>query len=87
MRNYFFICRSITYAQRTAKILEHVGIGAVVTRTPRAMLFDGCSYCVRVSHDNFTNALVALRDAGLPPARVFAQYDEPGAPGFREVCV
>jgi hypothetical protein len=76
MQNFFFICRSVTYAQKTAKILEHAGIPAVVTRTPKMVTTEGCSFCVRVTQRNFTDALIAVNSAGLPPARVFTQYED-----------
>lgn len=80
MLNYLLICRSITYAQRTAKVLERVGISAVIVRMPKNIAIDGCSYCVRVPGRRIAEALVAVKQAGLPPARVFAR-DEHGIYG------
>jgi hypothetical protein len=75
MLNYLLICRSVTYAQRTARVLDRTGITAVVTRTPKELTIDGCSYCVRIPGRHMTEALVAIKNAGLPPARVFAQSE------------
>ncbi len=71
---YLLICRSLTYAQRTAKALERVGITAIVTKVPQLIASDGCGYCVKVSAKYISNALVALKDAELYPIKVFVQY-------------
>jgi rhodanese-related sulfurtransferase len=82
MLNYLFVCRSVTHAQRTAKALESAGIGSAVTRAPHGLASGGCAYCVRVPGRHMAQALVAVKNAGLPPARVYAQ-SESGC--FREV--
>ncbi|MDR1328510.1 MAG: DUF3343 domain-containing protein [Oscillospiraceae bacterium] len=71
-------CRSVTYAQRTAKALESAGISAVVTRAPRGLSPAGCSYCVRAPGRHIAAALAAVKNAGLPPARVFIQSENGG---------
>lgn len=71
---YLLICRSLTYAQRTAKALERSGITAIVTRVPQTITSDGCGYCVKVSAKNISNALVALKDAELYPIKIFVLY-------------
>jgi hypothetical protein len=35
---------------------------------------DGCAYCVKVSGCNISHALVVIKESGLFPVRVFAQY-------------
>lgn len=71
--NYLLICRSVTYAQRTARTLESSGISAVIMRTPKELSLEGCSYGVRISSRRIAEALVAVRNAGLPSVRVFTQ--------------
>lgn len=68
---YLIICRSLTYAQRTASVLERVGIGARVLRSPKAVAQEGCSHAVRVAQHHLNAALMALKRADLTPARVF----------------
>lgn len=75
MLNYLLVCRSVTYAQRTARVLDNAGIGAVVLRTPRGLHVNGCSYCVKINERHMSEALVVMKEAGLPPVRVFAQSD------------
>ncbi|MDR2421268.1 MAG: DUF3343 domain-containing protein [Oscillospiraceae bacterium] len=82
MLSYLFICRSVTYAQRTAKALESAGISAVVARAPHGLASGGCAYCVRVPGVRIAQALIAIKNAGLPPARVYTQS---GSGHFREV--
>lgn len=79
---YLLICRSLTYAQRTAKTLERAGITAIVTKVPQSISSDGCGYCVKVSAKNITNALVALKDAELYPIKIYVLYADGG---FNEV--
>ncbi len=71
---YLLICRSLTYAQRTAKALEHAGITAIVTKVPLSISPDGCGYCVKVSSKNVSNALIALKNAELYPIKIYVLY-------------
>ena len=79
---YLIVCRSLTYAQRTAAALERAGITARILRSPELIDRDGCSHCVKVSERNLTAALVILNRAGLTPKRIFLQAENGG---YREV--
>ncbi len=68
---YLIICRSLTYAQRTAGVLERVGITAHIMRTPKSIAGEGCSHGVKISQRRLPDALTVLTRAGLPPSRVF----------------
>lgn len=68
---YLIICRSLTYAQRTAQILERGGITAHMLRSPRDITGEGCSHAVKVAERSLPDALVLLNRAGLPPRQVF----------------
>lgn len=70
---YLIICRSLTYAQRTAQALERVGITAHILRSPRSVSDEGCSHAVKVSERNLADALTILGRVGLTPKRVFIQ--------------
>lgn len=76
MLYYFIICRSLTYAQRTAFILEQKGIGTQVLRSPKSIAAEGCGYGVRVSQRNLIDALSTLRDAGQAPKKVYVILEE-----------
>lgn len=80
---YLIICRSLTYAQRTAAILERVGISAPIQRAPKVIVEEGCSHAVRVAERNLARALTALARADMSPARIF--LNEQGG-GYREVA-
>lgn len=67
---YLFMCKSLTYAQRSARVLERKGFGGSVVRAPKELTSGGCGYCVRVAEKNRDAALAALHAAGLVPQRV-----------------
>lgn len=76
MLYYLIVCRSLTYAQRTAAALERAGIFARTIRSPKSVSSEGCSHCVRVARGDLELALTVLNRAGLAPKRVFAaQHD------------
>lgn len=68
---YLIICRSLTYAQRTAAVLERAGISAYIMRSPRSIDAEGCSHAVKVSERNLSLALTLLSRENLSPRRVF----------------
>lgn len=70
---YLIICRSLTYAQRTAQALERAGITAHILRSPRSISGEGCSHAVKVAERNLADALAILGRVGLTPKRVFIQ--------------
>ncbi len=75
---YLIICRSLTYAQRTAHVLERAGISGSVMRAPKLISKEGCGYCVRVPERKLTDALVVLRREGMAPKQVFLQSADGG---------
>ena len=82
MLYYLIICRSLTYAQRTAAALGRAGITAHIFRTPRQIAGEGCSHCVKIRQHDLEDALAVLHQVGLPPKRVFLA-DNGG--GYEEV--
>lgn len=68
---YLLLCKSLTYAQRSARVLEQKGVGATVVKAPAAAQANGCAYCVRIAEKNRANAMHILEASGLPPQRVF----------------
>lgn len=73
MLYYLIICRSLTYAQRTARILERAGISGYVMRTPKLISKEGCNYCVKVSEQRLAEALKVLQREGMTPKQVYLQ--------------
>lgn len=81
---YLIVCRSLTFAQRTATALERAGISAHIQRSPRAISGSGCSHSVKVSQRNLSQALVVLNRVGLSPEQV---YITSGDGSYREVSL
>ena len=84
MLYYLIICRSLTYAQRTALALERSGIPAHILRAPQTVSSSGCSHAVKVSQRNLSQALVVLNRVGLSPEQV---YLIEGDGSYREVSL
>lgn len=76
MVSYLILCRSLTYAQRYARILERSGIIVYIMRTPRSISQDGCGYCIRVREKLLTGALKALRRQGIDPGPIYMKQGE-----------
>ena len=82
MRYYLIVCRSLTYAQRTAAALERAGITAYLLRSPKSIAGEGCSHAVKIAQRHLGDALGVLRRTGLPPRRIFISN---GGGEYREV--
>ena len=76
MVSYLILCRSLTHAQRTARVLERSGISGNVMRTPQNIAGDGCGYCVKISEKWLTKALIILRQEGLGPKQVYVRRED-----------
>ena len=84
MLYYLIVCRSLTYAQRTAAALERAGITARVLRSPKSISGEGCSHSVKISQRNLPDALRILQRVGLSPKRV---YITAGDGSYQEVAL
>ena len=82
MLYYLIVCRSLTYAQRTAAALERAGITAHILRSPKSIAGEGCSHSVKISQRHLADALRVLHRAMLEPKRVFITT---GDGSYREV--
>ena len=82
MLYYLIICRSLTYAQRTARILERAGISGHIMRAPKLVAKEGCGHCVKIAERRLSDAIPALQREGMAPKQVFLQNAD-GA--YREV--
>jgi len=84
MLSYYIVCRSLTYAQRTASLFQRAGISARILRSPKSIEGEGCSHCVKIAQRNLPEALRLLKEAGLRPKQVFVSE---GDGVFREVVL
>ena len=73
---YVFMCRSLTYAQSAARVLEKNARSASVKKAPTGLSGSGCSYSVSVSYMNGTAAAGVLRREGLLQGTVFLRHDD-----------
>ena len=77
---YFLTCKSLTYAQRSSRILERSGISNTIVKSPPVISDRGCGYSVSVNLKNGRRAAEILRSNNLF-GKMFLQTDENG---FRE---
>ena len=45
---YLIMCRSLTWAQRSAALLERSGITASVVKAPQGLSTSGCGYAISI---------------------------------------
>ena len=58
------MCRSLTSAQKAARIIQNHGIFAVVTKAPQSANPGGCTYGVKIAERNRGAALEILALSG-----------------------
>ncbi len=75
MSNYLLTARSLTFAQRGAKILTKNSISATLLRSPRQLTENGCSYCLKISERNIRKSVEILRSTGLFTGNVYKVLD------------
>ena len=63
--------RSLTYAQRSVRVLAKAGYAAYVMRMPAGMTGNGCGYAVKVSENDLHKAVGCLRQNGFEPKRAY----------------
>lgn len=75
MTQYLIMCRSLTYAQRAAAVLERAGITAVVVKAPQHLSLGGCGYAVSL-HRRFDEAVSLLKKNSLLNGKLFRRIAE-----------
>lgn len=81
---YLIMCRSLTYAQKAARVLERNGINVGIRRAPQELSGAGCSYTVSIRANKAIKAVEILRKENLLQGRIF-EADENG--NVREVVM
>ena len=71
MLYYLIVCRSLTYAQRTAAALERAGITARILRSPKSVAGEGSSHAGKISQRRLPAALRGLQRTNLEPKRIY----------------
>ena len=59
------LCRSLTSAQKAARVLQSNGIFAAVTKAPQSARADGCGYGVKLAERHRDAAMELLNEAGV----------------------
>lgn len=75
MLQYLLMCKSLTYAQRAARLLERSGISSIITKAPKSATGVGCSYCLKIRETRLAASLKILNESGFGPVRVFLISD------------
>ena len=83
MKHYLIMCRSITSAQRAARLLERSLIRAAVVKAPSNLTRSGCAYAVRL-HAKAEEAVRILRRNEIAFGRIYLSEDEKE---YREVSL
>lgn len=72
---YLIMCKSMTYAQRAARLLERSGITTAVIRAPQSLGKNGCAYAVTVRR-RWEQAVEVLRRNQQPFGKVFRKGED-----------
>ena len=83
MTIYLITFRSLTHAQRSARLLERSGLTATVIKAPQGLSSSGCAYAVTL-RSRPQEALALLRKNNMRVGRLFRRgpdgsYEEVGA--------
>lgn len=70
MEYYLFTARSVTHAQRMARVLGEAGVSAKIRRAGADVTARGCGYTLEIAPRNFARAGEVCRAAGVLPMRV-----------------
>ena len=74
MTQYLIMCRSLTNAQKSARLLERSGITAMVVKAPQGLSTSGCGYAVLL-RKRFDEAVTLLRRNNLLNGKLFSRTE------------
>ena len=83
MKHYLIMCRSVTSAQRAARLLEAALIRAAVVKAPANLTRSGCAYAVRI-RSKLEEAVRLLRRNELAFGKIYVTED---GKEYREVSL
>ena len=83
MKYYLIMCRSVTSAQRAARLLENALIHAAAVKAPKHLTRSGCGYAVRIRTEA-ERAVNLLRKHEIAIGKIFFSDD---GKEFREVSM
>ena len=76
--HYSLMCRSLTLAQRAARVLQRAGMFAAVTKAPQSANPGGCTYGVKIAQRNLAAAQAQLEHANIQVQKVLEQTEPSG---------
>ena len=71
---YLIMCRSLTWAQRSAALLERGGITASVVKAPQGLSASGCGYAISI-YRRFEEARNLLAKNNLINGKIFKRTE------------
>ena len=74
MMHYLIMCRSVTAAQRAARLLDRSLIRAAVTKAPSHLSRSGCAYAVRL-RGKLEEAVRLLRKNEIVFGKIYVSED------------
>ncbi len=75
MDQYLILCRSMTHAQRSQRLLERNGIMSSVIKAPVYLTRSGCGYAILLRR-HAVDAQRLLRDAKLLDGKVYRKIGD-----------
>ena len=75
MKHYLIMCRSVTGAQRGARLLERSLIHAAATKAPKHLSRSGCAYAVRI-RARAEEAVAILRKNEIAIGKIYLAEDD-----------
>ena len=74
-KEWLITFRSVTFAQRAERVLQHEYIFCQLQRTPKLLTVRGCGYCLRLPEKDVQSAVEILRREQIPYGKVYALKD------------
>ena len=71
---YLIMCRSLTWAQRSAALLERGGITASVVKAPQGLSTSGCGYAISI-YRRFEEARNLLAKNNMINGKIFKRTE------------
>ena len=75
MEKYLIMCRSMTHAQRSQRLLERNGIMSSLIKAPVALTRSGCGYAL-ILRRHGREGIRILLDAELQLGKVYEKVDD-----------
>lgn len=75
MEKYLIMCRSMTHAQRSQRLLERNGIMSSVIKAPTALTHSGCGYALILRHHG-QDGIRLLKEAELLSGKVYEKIND-----------